>query len=56
MSIYEELALDDKYVKCLVKEIPNSSDAYDEEAFLVRFEQNLAKGQEIEHCSSFSIA
>lgn len=45
MSIYEKIASNERYLKCLAKELPNSSEAYDEEAFLVRFEQNLENGR-----------
>jgi hypothetical protein len=46
MSIYEKIASDERYLKCLAKELPNSAEKYDEAAFLVRFKKNLLKGQE----------
>jgi hypothetical protein len=50
MSLYDQLVLNDAYLSSLVNELPNSSKEYDEEAFLIRFEQNLKSDKERQAC------
>jgi hypothetical protein len=55
MSLYDQLVSNDAYLSSLVNELPNSSDEYDEKAFLVRFEQNLKNDKERPSSSCVSL-
>jgi hypothetical protein len=50
MSIYEKIASNERYLKCLSKELPELFvPKYDEVAFLKRFEQGLENGRKLKN-------